>query len=67
MRFSDAGRGFSPEALQRGSELFYSEKEGGMGIGLSVTSEVLKAMGGALSVENGLAGGAIVTFELPKP
>jgi signal transduction histidine kinase len=38
-----------------------------MGIGLSVTAEVLKAHGGTFHMENALAGGAIVTFEFPQP
>ena len=64
--FSDTGPGFSPEALAHATELFYSEKEGGMGIGLSVTSEILRAHGGTLTLANGLHGGAIVTMSLPS-
>jgi len=37
-----------------------------MGIGLSVSSEILKAHGGALEVANGQEGGAIVTMRLPE-
>jgi len=63
--FRDTGAGFSPKALAQHAELFYSEKEGGMGIGLSVTSEILKAHSGALVVGNGPDGGAVVTVQLP--
>ncbi len=62
--FRDTGPGFSASALERATELFYSEKEGGMGIGLSVTAEILKAHGGELRIENS-AGGAVVTFLFP--
>ena len=62
--FQDTGRGFSVEALAHHTDLFFSEKEGGMGIGLSVTAEIIKAHGGALRVGNG-PGGALVTIELP--
>lgn len=65
IRFLDTGRGFSPEALTRFSEFFYSEKEGGMGIGLSVSSEIVKAHGGSLHVANRGSGGASVTITLP--
>lgn len=65
LAFHDHGPGFSPEALTRHRELFFSEKEGGMGIGLSVTAEVLEAHGGRLEVSNAPAGGALVTFHLP--
>jgi signal transduction histidine kinase len=63
--FADTGKGFSPEALDRFSEFFFSEKEGGMGIGLSVASEIVKAHGGALRVANRPEGGASVTVSLP--
>ena len=65
LSFRDTGPGFSATALARATELFYSEKEGGMGIGLSVTAEILKAHEGELSIENS-AGGAVVTFLFPN-
>jgi signal transduction histidine kinase len=64
--FADTGPGFSPGALVRYTELFYSEKEGGMGIGLSVSSEILKAHRGVLTVANGSDRGAVVTFLIPS-
>jgi signal transduction histidine kinase len=63
--FRDTGPGFSGKALAQHAELFFSEKEGGMGIGLSVTAEILKAHGGALLVGNSPGGGAVVTVQLP--
>ncbi len=62
--FHDTGLGFSAAALAKATELFYSEKEGGMGIGLSVTAEILKAHGGELRIANG-GRGAVVTLILP--
>lgn len=64
LSFRDTGPGFSAAALARATELFYSEKEGGMGIGLSVTAEILKAHGGELRIENSECG-AVVTMTLP--
>lgn len=63
--FADTGKGFSPEALTRSTEFFYSEKEGGMGIGLSVVSEIVKAHHGEVRMENRPEGGACVTVSLP--
>ena len=77
--FSDTGRGFSGEALARHGELFFSEREGGMGIGLNVSMEILRAHGGRLEVSNrgvasfagvslpepGSVTGAVVLLELP--
>lgn len=63
--FADNGPGFSGAAIARFAEFFYSEKEGGMGIGLSVASEIVKAHGGELLVANRAAGGARVAVRLP--
>lgn len=65
VRFADTGKGFSAEALARFAEFFFSEKEGGMGIGLSVASEIVMAHGGELRVANRAEGGACVTVVLP--
>ena len=65
LAFADQGRGFSATALQRFAEFFFSEKEGGMGIGLSVADEIAKAHGGSLSAANRSEGGAVVTVRLP--
>ncbi|MBL8755329.1 MAG: HAMP domain-containing histidine kinase [Planctomycetes bacterium] len=65
VHFRDSGRGFSAAALQRFAEFFFSEREGGMGIGLSVASEIVKAHGGTLTVANRAEGGACVTVHLP--
>ncbi|EDY20385.1 integral membrane sensor signal transduction histidine kinase [Chthoniobacter flavus Ellin428] len=63
--FQDTGPGFSESALLHHADLFFSEKEGGMGIGMSVTAEILKAHFGKLLVSNAAEGGAVVTMELP--
>lgn len=60
----DTGKGFSVAALEHWQDLFFSEKEGGMGIGLSVAAEVVKAHGGTLRVRNHHGGVVIVTLPL---
>ncbi len=65
LAFHDTGPGFSPHALEHHRELFFSEKEGGMGIGLSVTAEIVEAHHGRLSIGNAEGGGAVVTLHLP--
>jgi signal transduction histidine kinase len=64
--FEDGGQGFSPTALARSGEPFYSEKEGGMGLGLAVAKEICLAHGGGLVVENRDGGGAVVRVEFSK-
>ena len=44
--------------------MLFTEKEGGMGIGLSMAQEVVRAHGGRLTVTNRPEGGALVRIEL---
>ncbi len=62
----DHGAGFSAAALARVGEFFFSEKEGGMGIGLGVAREIVVAHGGTLRAGNAADGGAEVTVWLPR-
>src|SRR5690606_32354116 len=48
--YRDTVSGFSAAALEHHHELCFSEREGGMSIGLTVCSEILRAHGGALRV-----------------
>jgi signal transduction histidine kinase len=64
IRFADTGCGFSPTALRRGAEMLYSEKEGGMGLGLSVARNIVCAHGGRLILGNRPEGGALVRIEI---
>lgn len=61
---SDQGEGFSPAARERMGEPFYSEKEGGLGLGLAVALDICRAHGGCLEVEDGPEGGARIRVEL---
>ncbi len=63
----DGGAGFSAAALERAGEPFFSEKEGGMGLGLTVVREICEAHGGTLRVSNRPDGGASVRAEFAKP
>jgi signal transduction histidine kinase len=65
LSFEDSGSGFSEKALAHASELFFSEKEGGMGVGLNVTHEIITAHGGTLRLSNTREGGACVQVMLP--
>jgi len=65
LEIRDGGAGFSDEALRHWSEPFFSEREGGMGLGLTLASEVMQAHGGTISVRNAPDGGAIVRCEFP--
>ena len=64
----DSGPGFSSEILARLGEPFQTTKErqGGMGLGLYVSSVLLDRMNGTLSVGNGQGGGARVSIRLGR-
>ncbi|MRG95510.1 ATP-binding protein [Polyangium spumosum] len=64
----DSGPGFAPEILARLGEPFQTtkEREGGMGLGLYVSSVLLDRMNGTLSVDNRGEGGARVTIRLAR-
>lgn len=64
IHFRDQGAGFTEKALAHGAELFFSEKEGGMGVGLNVVQEILTAHGGQMHLRNHPEGGAVVTVTL---
>jgi signal transduction histidine kinase len=66
LEIRDGGSGFSDEALRRWSEPFFSEREGGMGLGLTLAAEVMQAHGGRIEVENIPGGGAAVRCHFPK-
>ncbi|MDB6073209.1 MAG: signal transduction histidine kinase [Verrucomicrobiaceae bacterium] len=61
----DEGTGFSDQALAKLGEPFFSEKEGGMGLGLAVAQELCRAHGGDLHAANRPERGARVAIELP--
>lgn len=63
--FRDEGAGFTAAALLHGAELFFSEKEGGMGVGLNVVNEIISAHHGQLVLKNHPSGGALVEISLP--
>jgi signal transduction histidine kinase len=63
----DEGCGFSPTALARLGEPFYSEREGGMGLGIAVAQEICEAHGGRIDAVNQENGGAKVCVILPLP
>lgn len=67
LEVEDQGGGFSTQALARFGEPFHSEREGGMGLGVAVSKEIIESHGGTISVENLPEKGACVRITWPKP
>ena len=63
--FSDTGCGIPSEHLDRIFEPFFSTKEGGTGMGLNISSDVIKQHGGEITVESQVGQGTIFTVWLP--
>jgi signal transduction histidine kinase len=62
---SDSGPGISKENLDRIFNPFFSTKESGMGVGLSLCRTIVEAHNGEIWVGNGMAGGAVFRLRLP--
>jgi len=61
----DRGPGFSRTALENALVPFYSTKETGTGLGLTLCREIVEAHGGRLRIANREGGGATVTLWIP--
>ncbi|WP_010587588.1 sensor histidine kinase [Schlesneria paludicola] len=61
----DSGKGFASEMLERLFEPFFSTKETGTGLGMSICQRIIEAHGGVISASNSPQGGAIVSLSLP--
>ncbi|MDQ2647525.1 MAG: ATP-binding protein, partial [Myxococcota bacterium] len=64
----DRGPGFGSEALKNALLPLYTTKDGGSGMGLSLSQEIVEAHGGSLALMNRKDGGATIRVSLPgKP
>ena len=62
---SDTGHGFSDDVRTKLFQTFFTTKETGMGVGLSISRSIVEAHGGRMSVESNPSGGATFRFTLP--
>ena len=62
----DTGVGFQPQGPERLFDAFYSTKDDGMGIGLSVSRSIIESHGGRLWAEPNEGAGATFLFSIPR-
>ena len=62
---SDTGSGFHEDVKPNLFQTFFTTKETGMGVGLSISRSIVEAHGGRMSAESNAAGGATFRFTLP--
>jgi signal transduction histidine kinase len=65
LEVADDGPGFTPEALQRAVEPFFTTRRQGTGLGLSLSAEIVKAHGWELILANRPEGGAVISVLIP--
>jgi len=66
-RIADRGEGIAPEDIGRLFDPFFTQKEGGTGLGLSLCHKVVLAHGGEINVESERGSGTVFTVTLPRP
>lgn len=62
---SDTGSGFHDDVKANLFQTFFTTKETGMGVGLSISRSIIEAHGGRMWAESNAAGGATFRFTLP--
>jgi two-component system, LuxR family, sensor kinase FixL len=64
---SDTGSGFHEDVRSNLFQTFFTTKETGMGVGLSISRSIIEAHGGRMWAESNPSGGATFRFSLPAP
>ena len=62
---ADTGTGFADGVESNLFQTFFTTKEAGMGVGLSISRSIVEAHGGKMWAENNTSGGATFRFTLP--
>jgi signal transduction histidine kinase len=61
----DNGPGIDPREAERIFEPFFTRRRKGTGLGLAITRRIIEAHSGTIRIAPQMAGGTVVTFEIP--
>jgi len=61
----DSGAGIAPQRHAQVFDAFWSDKPGGIGLGLSISRSIVEAHGGRIEVQAAAQGGALFHFSVP--
>ncbi len=68
IQVGDTGQGIPQEIQSRIFDLFFTTKKGGTGLGLAMTTQSIKSLGGTVTLEDGGGGGKYRTmFQIALP
>jgi signal transduction histidine kinase len=62
---ADSGSGIPKDKLKEVFDTFYTTKQQGTGLGLTIARTIIETYGGKIWAENRVAGGAVFRFSLP--
>lgn len=66
LELRDQGPGFPPEVLEHGGKIRFPPHARGQGIGLLLTHSAIEQLGGTITLDNAVDGGAIARLTLPR-
>jgi two-component system sensor histidine kinase HydH len=64
VRIEDSGPGISRQDQQRVFDPFFTQRKGGIGLGLTIVQQIVQAHGASIEVSKGMLGGACFTVHL---
>jgi two-component system sensor histidine kinase HydH len=67
VQLEDDGPGISETERERVFDPFFTGRDGGVGLGLTIVRQIVEAHGGEISVSRGRLGGACFNIRLPRP
>lgn len=66
LRVTDTGKGMDPAALAKVGTPFFTQREGGTGLGVALARQVAEQHGGALTYESTPGTGTTATIRIPR-